>query len=122
MVNPLRTVGLVRKWNPLEPGSPSPFLGSCFSYRWQNRLITAAHCVKTVDPSLIAVDPTPNRGFLIGGGNEVEIHPTADIAIIKTGGLQLADDPIFSFHGSHDSRYWGEDVAAFGFPADVLGP
>lgn len=121
-MNPLRTVGLVRRWNVKEVGSPRPFLGSCFSYRWVNRLITAAHCVRGVPTDEIAVDPTPNRGLLQVGDTEVVFHPDADIAILKSGGLQLAVDPMFSFPEIDGERLLGDDVYGFGFPVDVLGP
>jgi hypothetical protein len=42
--------------------------------------------------------------------------------VVKAGGLQLSDDRMQCFTDIDDSRFLGDDLVAFGYPADVLGP
>lgn len=72
-------------------------------------------------PEYLAVDTTLNSGFL-QGGSEVVFHPTADIAIVMTAGLQLANAPMTVFSEVDTTKLLGDDSMAFGWPVDVLGP
>jgi hypothetical protein len=57
-VNPLRTVGTIRASAPDGDLHEAAFAGSCFAFRWQNRLVTAAHGVRGIPEDRVVVDPT----------------------------------------------------------------
>jgi S1-C subfamily serine protease len=119
-MHPVSAVAAVRHWKP-GTGVASSFLGSCFAYRWQNRILTAAHCVRGVDPSEIAVETIPNSGFL-QQAIRVHFHDSADIALIEIGGLQLGGHEMTTFADIGPVQYLGSEVMAFGYPVDVLDP
>lgn len=98
--------------------SGSALLGSCFAFRKQHLLLTAAHCVRGLPPeSLGVVRPTPEVNDPGLDVLEVSTHPTADLALIRMGEFPL---PIFHpFWDYETAAGWGDDVAAFGFPEDA---
>lgn len=117
-MNPLRAVGLIRRW---EPGAAEhgAYLGSCFAYRWQNRFLTAAHCVAGLPPSSISIETAGGLTSTISG---LVQHPTADIAIMEPFGGQIAGRETHPFEIVTESYGLGEEIMAFGYPVDVLGP
>ncbi len=102
-----------RPENQTEPA----FLGTCFSFRSNNRFLTAAHCVGGEDTE------APDVYSPITGENlkvvNIERHPEADVAVLTTErSLRHDIDPF----PDHTSRYEiGESFNVFGFPEDVLG-
>jgi hypothetical protein len=117
VVNPLRAVGQVMRW---RPGETPTFLGSCFALRWNNRYVTAAHCIANVPSQELAVrNPA---GGLLSSVTKVERHETADIAVISPSGLQVGGFETEPFWDVVSNWSLGEDFMAYGYPADVLGP
>lgn len=64
------------------------FMGSCFVFRHPNTFLTAAHCVKDIEPShiqiLLPLSETSEPFNVVSSDH----HPTADIALIKTVGVK----------------------------------
>jgi len=119
-MNPLRSVARLRLWERREDPTAG-YLGTCFSYRWQNRLVTAAHCVAGLEPSEVAVETPWLPGFMMTA-LEIHRHPTADIAVLETGGIQVAGAEVQPFWGTVGNWSLGEKFFAYGYPVDVLGP
>ena len=116
----VKAVALLRRWKQNEPG-PHPYLGTCFAFRWQNRYITAAHCLQGIPDDEIAIESGPARGFESTVG-PIHRHPTADVAVIESSGIAPADAPIDPFQQIGNREGLGEEFYAFGYPVDVLGP
>lgn len=99
-------------------GGSSSFLGSCFIFRDVNTLVTAAHCVRDVSsPDLrIAIQALGDHLFDV---LDVQFHPTADLAILKVGGVdeRRVGWPKYSLL---DDRAYGLEVEACGFPEDMV--
>lgn len=121
--NPIMGVGLLRRWKPGDQATETakPYLGTCFAFRWQNRFITARHCIEGIPDDELVLESGPARGFLQTVG-DVWRHPTADIAVFETGGIGLAAVPVQPFRSIATERFLGEEFFAFGYPVDVLGP
>ena len=116
-MNPLLAVGRLRRWNP-ETLPNFPYLGTCFAYRWQNRFLTAAHCIHGIPHTEIAVE---SPSGIIQTATEVEFHPTADIAVIACGALQIKGMETDPFWMTVENWQLGEEIMAYGFPIDVFG-
>lgn len=114
---PLRAVGQVVRWSP---GNEPRFIGSCFALRWNNRFVTAAHCVADLPVEEVAVR-NPGGG-LLSSASRIDKHETADIAAISASGIQAAGYETDPFWGVATNWTLGEDFMAYGYPADVLGP
>lgn len=114
---------MLRRWKPGDEATEAtkPYLGTCFAFRWQNRFITARHCIEGIPDDELALESGPARDFIQTVGN-VRRHPTADIAVIETGGIGLAAAPVEPFRSIAPDRFLGEEFFAFGYPVDVLGP
>lgn len=116
-MNPLRAVGKVMRASP-GFGPPFKFLGSCFSLRWNNRFVTAAHCVDGVPPEELGVE-TPVGG-IVSRVSWVRAHETADIAVLALSGFLIGGET-HPFWGVVSNWSLGEEFMAYGYPADVLG-
>ena len=94
------------------------FLGTAFAFRHRRAFLTAAHCVADVAPSEITIT-SPG----LGGGESlqvtsVEVHPTADLAVVK---VDIANIPTgIPFHILSNNHPPGSDVGAWGYPLDSL--
>ncbi len=98
---------------------PPQLLGSCFAYKHSHTLITAAHCVRGLDRQdvgfAIPTGDVNDEGLSV---NEIACHPTADIAVVKIadlGPLKILE----YFWDFETAAGWGDEVMAFGFPADA---
>jgi hypothetical protein len=74
--DPLRAAGSVF----VRRGEAPVFGGTCFAFRYADRLLTAGHCVEGLQPEDVAVS-------FLGGAERftpvgVRRHPTADLALI----------------------------------------
>jgi hypothetical protein len=113
--NPLYAVALLLH----QQGDREPaFLGTCFAYRQPHYFLTAAHCVGTLKPGDLGIySPFPfAREWQ---PKAVEVHPEADIAVIRVaeGGATIVP------FRDHVANYgFGDDFAAFGFPESIFGP
>lgn len=98
----------------------SPFLGTCFCFRRSDAILTAAHLVIGRTRESLAVAPA-----VVGWDvdslpvEEIDIHPTADVALlrIRPGGLS----GFYAFHWYGTLLGWGQEVQAFEFPEDTHG-
>ena len=92
-------------------------LGSCFVFRYPNRFITAAHCVRDRRAAALAIRlPTTAfmRPFEIGG---IVLHPQADLAVLEVPTIS-EDDITWPQYLLCDDRALGTDFAACGYPQD----
>jgi hypothetical protein len=103
-----------------EQRDRSPFLGTCFCYRSSATLLTAAHLIVGRALATLGVSP-PVVGWSTGSlpVEAVEIHPSADIAILRIRGTSLSG--FYAFHGYERILGLGEGVQAYGFPEDTHG-
>jgi hypothetical protein len=117
MRNPLESTGFVICDD--DNGRPH-FIGTCFAYCVHGYLLTAAHNVRGIEPSRLSVSiylEDIERGLDVRG---IELHPEADLAILKI------DDPIPDlrifdpFQGIHTDYEAGEAVSAFGYPNQTM--
>lgn len=115
-MNPLQGVCLLHHW---VPGTESTFLGSCFAFRHNTHFLTAAHCLGKFESLELGI-MTPGHGVL-KNVRSVLRHPSADLAIVETSGIQAAGDEVAPFTGIVSDWALGEDFFAYGYPADVLG-
>lgn len=92
------------------------FVGTCFAFRRSDRLLTAAHCVRDHARESLAVcihgAPDTDRREI----EEIVVHPTADIAILRIPAGRPLDD---RFAGDTNLYDWGMPVSAFGYPEDT---
>src|SRR6478752_7546226 len=113
MRNPHRSTG----WVIRTRFGRSRFAGTCFAFRRPCFLLTAAHCVKDVDPGELSVSiMTDNveQGLQI---NHVTCHDRADVALLE---LAVKWHPMFDpFLGETSTYDWGVPVSAFGYPEDT---
>jgi Trypsin-like peptidase domain len=129
--NPIQAVATI--WGREIEDSPV-FLGSCFAFRSQRAFLTAAHCVGDVKSSQLAVvNVGENRKVIWRPVSNVERHPSADIAVIRTLPMTDAEREVIGERESstedrtepfwrHVSNYGiGEDFHAFGFPENIFG-
>lgn len=105
---PLRFVGRVEQ--PAQGTDDSTFLGTCFALRSPLTYVTAAHCVRGVDPTgLQVVLPSQGPPYRI---DEVRVHPKADVAVLLVGPGQVG---LGGWNFQSAGAYGiGEDVAAYG--------
>lgn len=100
-----------------RPPAKPALLGTCFSFRHANVVLTAAHCVRGLSPESV--------GFAIPTGDnsdeglpvrEILCHPTADLAIVRLDfhGLRV----IQSLWDYETALSWGDSFLAFGYPED----
>jgi hypothetical protein len=129
--NPLQAVATI--W--AREIKPEPlFLGSCFAFRSARTFLTAAHCVTGVEARQLAVvNVGEDRRVIWRGVSDVEEHPTADIAALRTlpmsdaareviGEREAATEDRTEPFWGHVSNYGiGEDFHAFGFPENIFG-
>ena len=98
----------------------SPFLGSCFCFRRSDVILTAAHLVIGRARDSLAVAPA-----VVGWDvdnlpvDEIEIHPSADVALLRIRPSGLTGSYAFYWYGT--LLAWGEQVQAFGYPEDTHG-
>lgn len=100
-----------------DPQSPV-FLGTCFAFRSTHRFLTAAHCVRGLEPSVTGIfSPKAQRLQLV---SSISVHPTADVAVIEAvTPLRFDMEPFLDLvQGPHKI---GADFVAYGFPEDVFG-
>lgn len=117
MRNPLGSTGFVICDD--AEGKPQ-FIGTCFAYRVHGWMVTAAHNVRGILADRLSVSiylEDVERGL---GVQEVQLHPQADIALLKV------DDPfpdlrIFDpFRDIAVAYETGEGVSAFGYPSQIM--
>jgi hypothetical protein len=112
MRNPLESTG----WLGVKGASGQPrFIGTCFAFRRNDCLLTAAHCVReTAAESLFVY----THGELIDALSIERIisHPNADVAILRLAESHRLRD---RFDGDATVYGWGVPVAAFGYPEDT---
>lgn len=119
-INLLSAVGFLVR----DPAGSPRVLGTCFAYRQRRFLLGAAHCTRHGHDDLWAVLPASGsrRAHRVIA---VEVHPTADLAILTVPSLDaLALDP---FWDVVNPMGLGELAEGFGYPEDVypndmLGP
>jgi hypothetical protein len=90
------------------------FAGTCFSFRDQYHLLTAAHCIEGAKADDITVSILTDKGD--HWVRRLTRHPTADLAVLEIGEWTSRFDP---FLGENPLYDWGTPVAAFGYPEDT---
>ena len=92
------------------------FAGTCFGFRQPHFLLTAAHCIGSLDLRSISIgiaSGTVSRGIDV---YRIERHPAADLALIE---ILNVDMPLFDyFHDIEPHAEWGAELMAFGYPED----
>jgi len=114
--NPLHATGLVF----LKDGKQGfSFAGSCFLFREDNVVLTAAHCVPASIDTVIVHFPFARREMQV---EEIHRHPTADVALL----ICEARYAYRSGNGYPETAFWdgvsnftlGEQFSAFGYPSE----
>ena len=122
-MDPLAAVAEVLHYDigrsPTTPHRDRPFLGTCFAFGSPRFFVTAAHCVDGVSADELSVCQTGRSGASLVRVNEVQRHPTADLAILSLAGPFGGLTP---FADSVGIPGLGLDFWAYGFPEDVFGP
>jgi hypothetical protein len=90
-------------------------LGTCFAYRNVRHFLTAAHCIAAESPDELRIRPLDGGEFRV---TEVFVHPEADAALLVAP--EVPDRILDPFWDAAGQYTWGESIAAFGFPVDVL--
>ena len=115
-LNPLISVGAF--FHMREDGAS--FLGTCFPFRDENHFLTAAHCVGKLSPSAVAIGiPVDVHAGPIEV-SEILLHPTADIAVLRTP--KVAEGAVTPFWDYVSNYTYGEEFLSFGHPEDIFGP
>jgi hypothetical protein len=96
------------------------FLGTCFPFRDENQFLTAAHCVGQLTPSQLAIGIPVNIGAGPIEVTEILVHPTADIAVLRTP--KVAEGAVTPFWDYVSNYSYGEEFMSFGYPEDIFGP
>jgi hypothetical protein len=92
------------------------FHGTCFAFGSAGHYLTAAHCVRTIDPKDLAV-AFPNRA--IGFISRVVAHPTADVACVT---LETPEScPWGPVPALSSAARIGTDFFCFGYPSLEYG-
>lgn len=113
----------MREQNPfvntgiLLPRGRDGFLGSCFVFRYPNRFLAAAHCVKAVEVRDLAVllpGASSTRLFEV---EAIFLHPEADVAVLHVPGV-MESDVTWPQYAIFDDRAWGEEFTACGYPQE----
>lgn len=113
MRNPLQSTGWLAAENAT---SASRFVGTCFAFRRNTCLLTAAHCVRQAAPGSLVAN-LYNDDLHIGRRiREIIVHPSADLAILRIAETDSWPD---KFAGDTSIYDWGMPVSAFGFPEDT---
>jgi hypothetical protein len=114
LFNPLSTTGIL-VW---LDGDQQTFLGTTFGFRTPLHFLTAAHCVRDLDPAGVAVvlprEPTPLRYPV----KTIHRHPTADLALL-TLHSDAAARPFLSTLEATQHQL-GIEFFAYGYPENVL--
>jgi hypothetical protein len=97
-------------------GQPFEFLGTACAYRSGQHYLTAAHCVRELEPEALCLI-APGEAELVWV-ESVATHPTADIALLIAKKDAPAAEPFWMTMGEIDL---GEQFTAFGYPEDVVG-
>lgn len=101
--------------------STRQYLGSCFSVIEPTVFVTAAHCVDGRDRSRLWVNhhggPSPD---LFTPVHRVETAESTDIAVLRTDAPR--SQWAFPFPRLRYTADLGEDVCAYGYPQDLIGP
>ncbi len=104
--DPLRAAGSVFA----RRGEAPAFGGTCFAFRYANRLLTAGHCVDGLEAEDIAVEFLGDSERFTAVG--VVRHPTADLALIRlAAGVRPPGVRPFAAHGRIGR---GEEFAGIG--------
>jgi hypothetical protein len=117
MFNPLTAVQILGR----IAGDPNKLetLGSCFAFRHQNNILTAAHCVGSLAAHEMAVVGPGNNDLIVRLVQDVHRHPSADVALLRLeSNNNDTSQPFLDCVGNFSL---GEDFVAYGFPEDVFG-
>lgn len=114
----------MRNHNPIENTgilirlSDNAFLGSCFVFRYPEIALTAAHCIGDEDlTNLGVVYPNSRAGERVFQVQGIDVHPTADAAVLKI--IPPDEREItWAIYDAWDDRAFGLDVFAFGYPQE----
>lgn len=113
-MNPLRAVGIL---GHLGREGGFEVSGSCFLYKFGDIAITAAHCIPDTANSMGAYFPLrrsePTRII-----EQVILHPSADVAIVKTSTVNPGEDGHELFRECALPVGLGHDFATYGFPTE----
>jgi hypothetical protein len=93
-------------------------LGTAFAFRQYGHFLTAAHCVKDLDPKELLIASGYRR--IVRGVREVIKHKNADIALLVAEPIK--DDETHPFWDLVGNLSLGEDFVAYGYPEDAIGP
>lgn len=115
--DPLRAIGQVFTKEPLGGWA---FSGTCFRFRRDSAVLTAAHCCPQSATEIRLTFPrTPTDRVEVA---EVRVHPTADLAV-----LHLGHDVPPHPEPYPDNAFWdevsnlgiGEEFMTYGYPTDA---
>ncbi|MFK0002543.1 serine protease [Paenarthrobacter sp. NPDC090522] len=114
--NPLHATGMVFL---KDAEGEFAFSGSCFLFREDNVLLTAAHCVPESISTVIVHLPFGRREMKV---ETIHRHPTADVAMLICGDQYAYR----AGSGYPESAFWdgasnfslGEQFSAFGYPSE----
>ncbi len=101
----------------LLPRVGDGFFGSCFVFRYPDRFLTAAHCVKGLTPHDVGVW-LPGTGLdYVFGVATITLHPEADLAVlhvpeVREEHITWPQDALF------DDRQLGVEFTACGYPQE----
>lgn len=115
-LNPLISVGAL--FHMREHGAS--FLGTCFPFRDENHFLTAAHCVGKLSPADLAIGIPVNVDADPIEVEEIFVHSTADIAVLRTP--HVAEGAVTPFWNYVSNYSYGEEFMSFGYPEDIFGP
>ncbi len=105
--------------SPRKPHRDRDFLGTCFAFGSPRFFVTAAHCLDGFTADELSVCQTARTGASLVRVNEVQHHPTADLAVLS---LASPFNGLTPFARSIGTPGLGLDFWAYGFPEDVFGP
>ncbi|MBB1052574.1 hypothetical protein ACTHRK_17895 [Dietzia cercidiphylli] len=113
-MNPLRAVGILGNLG-CEGGFEVS--GSCFLYKFGDIAITAAHCIPDTTTPMGLYFPL-RRGEPARITEQIILHPSADVAIVKTSPVDPGEDGHELFRECALPVGLGHDFATYGFPTE----
>lgn len=113
MRNPLQSTAWLTR---ITTSNDTVFVGTCFAFRRNDWLLTAAHCVLHATPASLRVHTLGEASRLGKRVAEIVRHPDADLALLRMSEPDVLDD---RFGGETSLYDWGIPVSAFGYPEDT---
>lgn len=96
------------------------FLGSCFIFRYPDKVITAYHCIKSKkieDITLIFPGSNPKKIYSV---KSINAHPTADLAVLDVPNIN-ENEITWPHCNIFDDKTLGLEITTFGYPQSYSG-